>query len=475
MLAWRKAGAEGRVVVQSVSCDARGHGGGGTGAAKAGGAIAQSGVVVGIVAIGAGAVGGDDAVGAAAGWCEEVESWPVLGVERALVAVVTGADADDVGQGGGEAGRVGGCAGAGVACGDDVEDAASAASIGGAPGEGVGHGCAGRATAPSVVGYGCSGPADAGGSRPAGGVVDGGGDGEVVGGGRSFKHARGKPAAVVGDAGDTEVVVAPRRDDAGDGDPVGVLRVVDSGIVVAGQSRGKIPPADIVDVAVVIVVAVVSGYLAGVGEGVGREVRVVELQAVIEDGHDDGRGAARLKGPRVDDFGVGTGEGVLAGVAVEVAAKITEVPLPVQEGIVGGVALPALDRVGRSPSVGSGPVKLPGDGDRGVARVFCCEAENVLVGGARYGPVGEEATIANEGQASDGGVLGPRFYDDLVGRDPQITGGRAVDGRDREDPGRGVRGGGVCPAEVPPRGPHPLRVETRSRLGEDHVAPEFAE
>ena len=82
-----------------------------------------------------------------------------------------------------------------------------------------------------------------------------------------------------------DAVALTRRDDAGDVRAVAVV-VVDVGVEVE-----HVRAVDVVDEAVAVVVAAVAGDLAGVRPDVRGEVRVVELDAGVEDGHEDARAA----------------------------------------------------------------------------------------------------------------------------------------------------------------------------------------
>ena len=115
------------------------------------------------------------------------------------------------------------------------------------------------------------------------------------------------------DAEPAEVVVRDGGDRAGD--VSAVRRAVALHVVVIVE---KVPAADVVDVAVAVVVDAVAGDLARVDEDVGREVGVRVVDAAVDD-RDDGAlpGRARLPGAVGVDVGIGdaaAGSPVITGV-----------------------------------------------------------------------------------------------------------------------------------------------------------------
>ena len=65
---------------------------------------------------------------------------------------------------------------------------------------------------------------------------------------------------------------------------MGAVTVGIAGIVVVPI---KIPPVDVIDIAVAVVIDAVSGNLAGVGPDIGGQIRMIDVHTGIDDGHHD--------------------------------------------------------------------------------------------------------------------------------------------------------------------------------------------
>lgn len=134
---------------------------------------------------------------------------------------------------------------------------------------------------------------------------DGAGDVAVAVGGDEFE---GENFDVPGDAGDADGVVSDGGDGSGD---VGAVAMVVGGVVVV---VGEVPAVDVVDESVVVVVEVVVGDFAGIGENVGGKIGMGHVDARVDDGDDDVVGAGgEIPGAGGVDVGVGRAA-VLAGV-----------------------------------------------------------------------------------------------------------------------------------------------------------------
>ena len=102
----------------------------------------------------------------------------------------------------------------------------------------------------------------------------------------------------------------------------------------------EIPPVDVVDVTVAVIIDTVARDLAGVGED--RQIGVVGLYAVVDDGDNDRR-ITDLDIPGVGQPGVRTrGSAALPGV--------DQMPLVGEQRVIWGAGpLPVLDEVGLGP------------------------------------------------------------------------------------------------------------------------------
>ena len=105
-----------------------------------------------------------------------------------------------------------------------------------------------------------------------------------------------------GDADDARPVQR-RRDRPGDVRAVTVVAgIVDRRVVMA-----EVPAVDVVDVAVAVVVDAVAGRLAGVGPLASREVRVAEIDTVVDHRDDDAR-LALLDAERLESVDIDVGD-----------------------------------------------------------------------------------------------------------------------------------------------------------------------
>ena len=145
-------------------------------------------------------------------------------------------------------------------------------------------------------------------------------------------------------------------------------------IVTEGAVAVKIPAVHVVNETVVIIVGAVAGDLTGVDENVRRQIGMIHLHAIVDDGDDDVR-IAQSDVPGTRQLGV------RAGSAIELAG-VAQVPLIGEQRIVRGETLAHLH-----DEIRLGPLD---PGKRGEAihlgenfvRVCAGQREEELIGGA---------------------------------------------------------------------------------------------
>ena len=126
------------------------------------------------------------------------------------------------------------------------------------------------------------------------------------------------------------------------------VEVVDRVVVVA-----EVPAVDVVHIAVAVIVDAVgllaASGLAGVGPRLGGEVRVVEVDAVVDHGDHDVRVAGRqVQGLESVDVGIGQALGpVLA--QEQLLARVVETPELVEVGLVGRIEVADVAMVDADP------------------------------------------------------------------------------------------------------------------------------